>query len=176
MFNAKEKFKEKFKFNRLETQLKGALIQLEDLRNDSMRSTLIFKNIDQKPIKTWEDNTSKILAEFLTSEEIHMQISRAHQGTGRDIKNNSRACGPKPISAQFVNWRSAQEVWNKVIHLNAQQEVNVVVSHMFSKELMKWRNGALKYNQEYITNNQDVQIKLEYPATLKSRQKGSRGK
>ena len=75
-----------------------------------------------------------------------------------------------------MNWRSTEEVWNKVIHLNAQQEVNVVVSHMFSKELTKWRNGALKYNQEYITNNQDVQIKLEYPATLKSRQKGSRGK
>ena len=61
------------------------MIELEDLRNRCMRSTLIFKNIDQKPNQTWED-TLEILADFLTSkvnlpytyEEIDMQISRAH--------------------------------------------------------------------------------------------------
>ena len=61
------------------------MIELEDLRNRCMRSTLIFKNIDQKPNQTWGD-TLEILADFLTSEvnlpytyeEIEMQISRAH--------------------------------------------------------------------------------------------------
>ena len=137
-FHVKEELKEKFNFKIFETQLKGAMIELEDLRNRSMRSTLIFKNIDQKPNESWED-TSNILAEFLISEvnlsyiyeEIEMQISK---------------------------------------------KVNVVVSQMFLKELTEWRSGALKYHREYITNNQDVQIKLEYPATLKSRQKRSLGK
>ena len=106
-----------------------------------------------------------------------MQISRAHQGTERDItQNNNKVCGPKSVFPQLVNWRVAEEVRNKVIHLNARWKVNVVVSQMFSKELTEWRNSALKYHWEYITNIQDVQIKLEYPATLKSRQKGSHGK
>ena len=92
-----------------------------------MRSTLSHKNISQKPNETWEDNL-KILAEFLTSEvnlpytydEIDMQISRAHQGSERDVtQNNNRVRGPKPIFAQLVNWRVAQEVHNKVIYLNA---------------------------------------------------------
>ena len=43
------------------------MIELEGLRNRSIRSTLIFKNIDKKPSETWQD-TSKILAKFLTSE------------------------------------------------------------------------------------------------------------
>ena len=75
-----------------------------------------------------------------------------------------------------MNWRVAEEVRNKVIHLNSLRKVNVVVSQMFSKELTEWSSGALKYCQKYITNNQDVQIKLENPTTLKSKQKGSRGK
>ena len=66
-YNIKEELKEKFSFKELETQLKEAMIELEDLRNRSMRSTLIFKTIDQKPRETWED-ASKILAEFLTPE------------------------------------------------------------------------------------------------------------
>ena len=70
----------------------------------------------------------------------------------------------------------AEEVRNKVIHLNALWKVNVVVSQMFLKELTELSNGALKNCPEYTTNNQDVQIKLEYPATLKSKQKGSHGK
>lgn len=48
----KEELKEEFNFEKLETQLKGALTTLEELRNCSMSSTLIFKNTDQKPNKT----------------------------------------------------------------------------------------------------------------------------
>ena len=90
-----------------------------------------------------------------------MQISRAHQRTERDItQNNSKVRGPKPIFVQFVNSRVAEKVRNKVVHLNARRKVNVVVSLMFSKELTERKNGALKYRREYITNNQDIQIKL----------------
>ena len=43
------------------------------------------------------------------------------------------------LFAQFLNWRVAEEIHNKVIHLNAWQQVNLVVSQMFSKEIMDWR-------------------------------------
>ena len=105
VFHVKEELKEKFNFKIFETQFKGAMIKLEDLRNRSMRSTLIFKNIDQKANESWED-TSNILAEFLISEvnltyiyeEIEMQISRAHRGTERVItQNNTKVRRRKPV-------------------------------------------------------------------------------
>ena len=105
VFHVKEELKEKFSFKIFETHFKGAMIELEDLRNRSMRSILIFKNIDQKPNESWED-TSNILAEFLISEvnlpyiyeEIEMLISRAHRGTERDItQNNTKVRRPKPV-------------------------------------------------------------------------------
>ena len=37
------------------------------------------------------------------------------------------------LLAQFLNWRVAEEKHNKVIHLNAWQQVNLVVSQMLSK-------------------------------------------
>ena len=130
-----------------------------------MRSTLIFMNTDQKQNETWED-TSKILAELLTAEvnlphtyeELHMQICRARRGTESDVtQTNKRMRGPKPIFVQFVNWRVAEEVRSKVIHLNVRR----IVSQMFSKELMERRSSAFKSCREHITKGQNVQRKLE---------------
>ena len=47
---------------------------------------------------------------------------------------------------------------------------------MYSKELTLRRNGALKYRRDYLNENSDVQIKLKFPAILRCRRKGSRGK
>ena len=51
---------------KVEAQLKAALIELEDLRNRSMRSTLVFKNIREEQNETWED-TCQILSNFITT-------------------------------------------------------------------------------------------------------------
>ena len=39
---------EKLNIKKLEAQAKGTLIELEDLRNRSVRSTLVFKNIREE--------------------------------------------------------------------------------------------------------------------------------
>ena len=49
---------------KLQAQMKVTLIELEDLRNRTMRSTLIFKNIPGIQTKSWED-TSWLLADFI---------------------------------------------------------------------------------------------------------------
>ena len=36
------------------------MIELQDLRKHLIRSTLIFKNTDQKSNKTWEDTSKNI--------------------------------------------------------------------------------------------------------------------
>ena len=71
---------------KLEVQLKGAMMELEDFCNLSMRSTLIFKNIPWKPKETWED-TCETQANFIEKKlnlsyscaNIDMAISRAHR-------------------------------------------------------------------------------------------------
>ena len=96
--------------------MKATLIELEDLRNRIMRSTLIFKNIPGIRNEPWED-TSQLLADFITCEqdltysfeEIDFQISRANRSTEQDKDHpNKNQQGPKPIFAQFVNWRIAE--------------------------------------------------------------------
>ena len=95
---------------KLEAQVKGTLIELEDLKNQSMRSTLVFKNIREEYYETWED-TCKTLSHFIISElntpysydDIDLLISQAHRGAENQedigqhqIKNYK---GPRPIFA-----------------------------------------------------------------------------
>ena len=65
-------------------------MELEDLKNRSMRSTLIFENIREEYHETWQ-GTCKTLTHFIISElnmpyscdDIDLMISRAH----RDAEN-----------------------------------------------------------------------------------------
>ena len=164
--------------------MKATLIELEDLQNRTMRSTLNFKNIPGIQIESWEV-TSRLLADFITCEldlpysfkEIDFQISRVHQSTEQDKDHpNKNQRGPKPIFAQFVNWHIAEEIRNRIIELNAKRRKNVFVSQMHSKELTLQRYGALKYRRDYLNENSDEQIKLEFPAILRYRRKGFCGK
>ena len=41
---------------KVEAQLKAVMVELEDLRNKSMRSTLVFKNIREEGNEKWERN------------------------------------------------------------------------------------------------------------------------
>ena len=47
---------------------------------------------------------------------------------------------------------------------------------MFSKEITKRRNQALKKRKEILQNDNELQIKLEFPAKLMSRNKHTKGK
>ena len=125
---------------RVEAQLKAAMIELEDLRDRSMRSTLVFKNIRKERNETWED-TCCTLSNFITSkldlsytkEFIDSMISRAHRGIEKEEGNNNHQQGQSnnPIFVQFVNWRVAEEIKSKSIQLNAQKRIKVVVNQMY---------------------------------------------
>ena len=106
-------------------------------------------------------------------EIIGMQISRAHRG--KDVSNNRKSnqkTEHRPITAQFVNWRIAEEIWNSMVHLNTTNQLNIVANQMFSKELTARRNNALIKRKKYMMNHKNLQIRLDFPATLKTREKG----
>ena len=51
----------------------------------------------------------------------------------------------------------------------------MTVNQMYSKELTARRNNTLKRRQEMITNDESIHVRLDYPAVLKSKKKGTRG-
>ena len=149
--------KENLHINKIEAQLRGVLLELEDLRNRSMRSNLIFKGIPEESKETWDD-TSQLLAGFITKnlklpysfDQMDMQISRAHRSSDTDSSRRNNKSEPRPIISQFVNWRVAEEVRQEIIHLNSRNQLKVIVNQMLSKELTKRRNNALIKRKEYL--------------------------
>ena len=150
-----------------------------------MRSTLVFKNIREHH-ETWED-TCKTLSHFIISElnmpysydDIDLLISWAHRGAENeeDLEEHQRKNheGPRPIFVQFTNRRVAEKIRNKVVMLNAKKQTKVVGNQMFSKDLTIRRNNALKRQRQLLNNpDNNLQVKLIYLATKKSRQKDSR--
>ena len=105
-------------------------------------------------------------------DEIDNQITRAHRGSSEDSNDNQTdRQGHRAIYAQFVNWRTAEEIRNRVIELNSKKQTPVIVNQMLSKELTKRRNQALKKRKEILQNDNELQIKLEFSAKLMSRNK-----
>ena len=48
-----------------------------------------------------------------------MQISRAHRTIDTGSSHKINKTEPRPITAQFVNWRVAEEDRQKIIHLHS---------------------------------------------------------
>ena len=112
-------------------------------------------------------------------DNIDLLISRAHRGAENqeDLEEHQikKHKDPRPIFVQFINWRVTEEIRNKIMMLNAKKQTIVEVNQMFSKDFTIRRNNALKRRCQ-LSNNPDnnQQVKLIYPATLKSRRKGLR--
>ena len=143
----------------------------------------VYKGIPEESKETWDD-TSQLRAGFITEnlnlpyffDHMDMQISRAHRTNDTDFSSRKNKSKPRPIIVQFINWKVAEEVRQKIIHLNSRNQLKVIVKQMFSKELSERRNNALIKRKECLRLHPELQIKLDYPATLKSRQKGQNNK
>ena len=115
-----------------------------------MRSNVIFKGIPEESKETLDD-TSQLHAVFITEnlnlpysfDQMDMQISRGHRTNDTDSSRRNNKLEPRRTIAQFVNWRVAEEVRQKIIHLNSRNQLKVIVNQMFSKELTERRNNAL---------------------------------
>ena len=81
-------------------------------------------------------------------DDIDLLISQAHEcaENQEDLEEHQRKThkGPRPIFAQFTNWRVTEEIRNKIMMLNAKKQAKVVVNQMYSKDLTIRRNNALK--------------------------------
>ena len=112
-------------------------------------------------------------------DDIDLLISRAQRDVENqeDLEEHQRKNlkGSRPIFAQFANWRVAEEIRNKIVMLNVKKQTKVVVNQMYTKDLTIRKNNVLKRRRQLLNNpDNNLQIKLIYPATLTSRRKGSR--
>ena len=71
--------------------------------------------------------------------------------------------------AKIVNWRLAKEIKTEIIKLHAQKRTKVTVNQIYSKQITARRNDALKRRYEMMKNDKTIQVKLDFPAVLKSK-------
>ena len=75
--------------------MKSALIELQDSKNRTMRSNLIFKDINESANGKWE-NTVQVLPDFIheninlgySFKEIDSQTTRAHRSSDNNNGKN----------------------------------------------------------------------------------------
>ena len=115
--------KEDLHINKIETQLRSVPLELEDLRNQSLKSNLIFKEIPEEAKETW-DNTTQLLAGFKTKNLKFLYF--------------------------LARWKVPEEVWQKARHINIRSQLKVIINQMLSKELTERRNKALIKRKEYL--------------------------
>ena len=153
-------------------QLDMLVKELDDVKNRSMRSTLVFKNIDQNGDKTWEE-TTKLLSDELanivedkSADEININISRAHRA------KSTRTGGPLPIVCSFTNWRFAENIKRKIIVASIAGKTKIIVDQKYTSQLTNRRNTALLHRKELVKADNTLQAFLEYPAKLMGRKRG----
>ena len=99
-------------------------------------------------------------------------ISKAHRANDTKSSHKNNKLEPKFIIAQFVNWRVVEKVQQKIIHLNSRNQLKAIINQLFSKEHTKHRNNAPIKRKEHLRLHLVLPLKLDYPATIKSRQRG----
>ena len=127
--------------------------KIEELKNRSLRKTLIFKTIkyqqanesscsDTKSVLI--DQISRVLPET-TKEEISKNIERAHRVNSKGTSSNG---SPPYLVVKIVNWEFSEKVKSTFILENQNGRSQVFVSQMYSKSLTLRRKQALKHRQE----------------------------
>ena len=154
-------------------------IQVEDLKNRSLRKTLVFRNIKkQQSEKTWDD-TKMVLANEISKhiqdfskEEIIKNIERAHRVT--TTNRNPSATAPPFLVAKITNWDMSEKIKSAIIKANQEGKSAVFVSQMYSKSLTERRNAALKYRADLKEQDPSIRGYVKFPVTLMIKRTGER--
>ena len=141
--------------------------EIEELKNRSLRKTLIFKKIKHQANKGTKkvliDKISKVLTEA-SKVEIATNIERAHQV--RSSETTGKRCNNTPpyLAAKIANWEFSERIKSAFIVENQNGNCRVFVSQMYSKSLILRQNQTLKHQYE-LKGDPSIQGYVRYPAT-----------
>ena len=120
-------------------------LDIEDMKNRSLRKTLSFKNIPQpKKRESWDKSkdilTKEIRSVMPTVEEtvILDKIERAHRSQENEYDKILA------IIAKFNNWQFTESVKTNVIRVKSQ----IYVLQMYSPALRKRHNEVMKVRKD----------------------------
>ena len=138
-------------------------LDIEDMKNRSLRKTLILKNIPQpKKWESWDKSkdilTKEIRSAMPTFEEtvIRDKIERAHWSRENEYHKNPA------IIEKFNNWEFTESIKTSFIRAKSQ----ICVSQMYSPALTKRRNEAMKVRKDLKRNEPNIQAYVKFPAQL----------
>ena len=139
---------------------------IEDLRNRQMRSTLVFKGIDESVDEhTWDDTEETLLRTIRTVAEDFPDdaIERCHRGH----KKLYGASGSRDIIARFYSWKDAESVKQLFSRKNSKdRSFKTYVSQKYGPLTTARRNLALQTRKELISSGEVAKAYLAYPAKL----------
>ena len=153
--------------------------EIEELKNRSLRKTLMFKNIKYQQVSesSWSA-TKSVLIELIsrilpetTKEEISNNIERAHRVHSKGTSSNG---SPPYLVVKMVNWAFSENVKSAFIQENQNGRSQVFVSQMYSKSLTLRQNQALKHRLEMKEEDPSIQGYIRYPATLMIKRPGEK--
>ena len=155
--------------------------EIEELKNRSVRKTLIFKNIKhQVNENSWSDTKnvliyemSKVLTEA-SKEKTVTNIERAHRVQSNSETRNRSNNTPPYLVAKIANWEFSERIKSAFIVENQNGNSRVFVSQMYSKSLTLRRNQALKHRYKLKEGDPSIQGYVRYPATLMIKRAGER--
>ena len=158
----------------LENHLKIFQDDLDDTRNQSLRKTLIFRNIKQDSLRESWDTTKRILANEIhrviphrSPEEILSKIERAHRPKENQSPVSQHNKVP-PIIAKFTDWTFTEEIKTSFIKVakNSRHNHIVYVSQMSSPAVTNRWNEAMKVRKQLRNEDKQTQAYVKFPAIL----------
>ena len=169
-----------------DNKLKSLVDDQEEQIDRNLRSTLIFRNINFD-VRT-ETDPSKTIDVLATAVNKHCPnigtdffknaVERGHRNLKPDRTITNRNAHSHPsISVKFLSWKDSNEILAAIIKQNKiNKNANLLVSQQFSKSTTRRRNAALKLRKQLINENNQMEYRLIYPATLTGRIKDSNNK
>ena len=139
-----------------QSETKGELeSEIEELKNRSLRKTLIFKNIKHQANKNSWCDTKKVLIDEISKVlteaskvEIATNIERAHQVQSSETTGKRSNNTPPYLAAKIANWEFSERIKSAFIAENQNGNSRVFVSQMYSKSLILRQNQTLKDQYE----------------------------
>ena len=144
--------------------------EIEDLRNRSMRKTLVFYGFPEADQESWDDCKTVIVKHLEACKLKNISTDRAYRvnrNTGKDS-----VAGPRPIYAEFVKWQDSNRVLNNAGKISKNRYKSdegshaIKVEQLFSKHTFSERKKMLKIRRYFLQQDSSLKIRLTYPASL----------
>ena len=155
----------------LDNALQNLTVELDDVKNRSMRGNLIFYAIPE--IETEGTTTKDLLADFLVyhlgvpnRERALTYLVRVHRSRRNNNEGEQQQNKARPIYVKFSRDDTAEFFLRASITEKVTSK-GFKVTKQFTKELQERRNKALVRRRQMIDNGEITKGFVDYPAVLK---------